>query len=945
VLAGLELVGGGSEAAPAGFVSATSRAAALFASAGGRAAGLDSEVAALAEAGLNSLGRSWTRVVGSVALAVGVLGVGVTALTLLAWADGAPLSPVPLPQPAVAAPAAEKPMRLDRHGDPLPGGALLLLGTLRWRATGDVETLAWSPDGKAVAAASRREVSVFDLAGRLTKQIRFTDASRSFFLEHSANAFSPDGRRLACRCMNQEGTHAGKPVVRLLDLATTRTVQEFPADGVIWLGWSADGEPLAVSLDRRAVVLRELAAGRERRFDAENLPDPRLAPTGCAYAVRGRLLALFDWRGTVHVWDTSTGKRRHTLDTKNPSLFGLAISADGRMLAAGVLDDADKRAVQVWDVPAGKITHTLAADQKSLHGVAFSPDGRTLATVSWFEVRFHDPATGRERGRVEGATSIGHNVAFAPDGRTLATAEVYSPAVHLRDVPSGTLRPAPEGHGDSPTSIAFAPDGTRVATAGSADGRVFVWDAKTGEPVARVQSRESARSCAFSADGRSVFVFRTGEHLDVADAGTGRTVRTLKVKDPDQPGVEHSGLTMVLSDDRKTLVGVSTSPRDEEGGEGDLLITGWDAETHKQLFRRRPPVGFWPVVSPDARFLAFAHRDERSKVESVPGVGPVHLEDLRTGERVLDLPELIGQTGPVAFSCDGRLLVTFTSVYVPDAKVAGAPGRMDRTVRLWELASGQEVLALAAPNNARAAFSADHRRLALAGSDRDVVLWDLRRGREVRRFRGFDCEVRSLAFSPDGSRVVSGLVDSTLLVWDATLPKEAEAGPPGPGALERAWADLAGAGPKAFAARGTLAGWPAEAVAFLRGRLKPVSSADPALLRRLIADLDSETFAVREKARAELEELGERASGALVEALGGKPSLEARRRMEALLGRQRGLIRDAETLPAVRAVAVLEDIGTPEARAVLKTLAGGLQAARQTQEARTALERASRGRK
>jgi hypothetical protein len=481
-----------------------------------------------------------------------------------------------------------------------------------------------------------------------------------------------------------------------------------------------------------------------------------------------------------------------------------------------------------------------------------------------------------------------------------------------------------------------------LATAGLFDGRMFLWDAKTGELVTRVQGQGLVRSCAVSADGRSLFVSRTEDTLEVLDAGTGRTLHTLKVDDPDQPGRGYSGLYTVLSDDRKTLVGISRSSPRNGGGPADLLITGWDAGTHEQLFRRRrPPAPFWLVVSPDARVLAFAHGPERSREISLLGAGPVHLEDLRTGERLLDLPELRGQTSPIAFSADGRLLATYTSPYVSNEKVAGGPE--DPTVRVWELASRQEVLALAAgPDSAWVAFSADHRRLALVGPDRDVLLWDLRRGREVRRFRGFDCGVSSLAFSPDGSRLVSGLEDSTLLVWDATLPKAAEAGPPDAGALDRAWADLAGDGKKAFAARGALAGWPAETVAFLKERVKPVRSADPALVRRLIADLDSETFAAREKARARLEELGEQASSALVEALGRKPSLEARRRLEALLARQRGVLRDPETLRAVRAVAVLEDIGTPEARAVLKTLAGGVEAARQTREAKTALERASR---
>jgi RNA polymerase sigma factor (sigma-70 family) len=944
VFVGLELAGGSSSAGvPAGFVPGTMRAAVLFAtSGGGTAAGLDRGVAELAEAGLRCLNRTWTRVLVCLALVVGAAGAGVTALALSGAAGPPPLPEVP--PAAVAAPAAEKAPRPDQHGDPLPDGALLRLGTLRWRAAGVVGTLAFSPDGKTVAAGSREAVTLLGPDGRVIKEIRSRDIAEFASFYPSAIAFSPDGKQLAYRCDLPGPRPDGKPVVLILDLATTRKVQEYPANGLAWLGWSDDGQPLAVYLVKGAVVLRELAAGKEHRFEVENLPDFRDGTGWCVYAPRAKRLAVRDQRGIIHLWDTSTGEKRCALETKAASLYGLAISPDGRALAA-LVETAGKRTAQVWDLPAGKLIHTLAGDQQSLGGLVFSPDGRTLATVAWDEVRFHDPVTGRERGRIRGLSSCHRNVAFAPDGKTLATVAISSGAIQLWNVPSGTLRPAPEGHANSPNRIAFSPDGTRLATAGSLDGRVFVWDAKTGDLVTRLHGRGWVRSCAFAAGGRSVFVYRTGETLEVAHAGTGRTLHTLKVDDLDQPGIEHSGLDMHLSDDRKTLVTLSSALPDNRAGSDHLLITAWDAETQKQVFRRRRPlVPLWPVVSPDMRVLAFAHGDERRKGDRASGVGPVHLEDLRTGERLLDLAKVQGQTWPAAFSADSRLLATYTLWYEGGVGTDGGPARQATTVRLWELASGQQVLALPSAQDARVAFSADHRLLALAGPDRDLLLWDLRRGREVRRFRGFQSGVSRLAFSPDGTRLVSGLEDSTLLVWDATLPKAAHAGLPDGATLDRAWADLAGEAPKAFAARGALAGWPAETVAFLRGRLKPIPAADPALLRRLIAELDSETFAVREQARARLEEMGEQASGALVEALARKPSLEARRRMEALLPRQRGVLRDTETLRVVRAIAVLEDIGTPEARAVLKTLAGGTEGARQTQEARKALDRVNRRR-
>ena len=106
--------------------------------------------------------------------------------------------------------------------------------------------------------------------------------------------------------------------------------------------------------------------------------------------------------------------------------------------------------------------------------------------------------------------------------------------------------------------------------------------------------------------------------------------------------------------------------------------------------------------------------------------------------------------------------------------------------------------------------------------------------------------------------------------------------------------------------------------------------------------LDGDTFEGREKASQALEALGDRASGELHEALKHKPSLEAHRRLQALLARPRPSVAEPESLWALRGVAVLEDIGTPQARKVLETLAAGAAGARLTREAKAALRRLAR---
>jgi HEAT repeat protein len=132
---------------------------------------------------------------------------------------------------------------------------------------------------------------------------------------------------------------------------------------------------------------------------------------------------------------------------------------------------------------------------------------------------------------------------------------------------------------------------------------------------------------------------------------------------------------------------------------------------------------------------------------------------------------------------------------------------------------------------------------------------------------------------------------------------------------------------------------PAKSVPLLSERLRPVPPPAPGVIDRLLADLDNNDFAVRSKAAATLEELGEVAESALRKVLREPPSAEVRRQVERLLANLEVPVPPAEHLRLLRALTVLEQTGTPEAVAVLEKLSRGAPEARLTREARAALER------
>jgi hypothetical protein len=192
-----------------------------------------------------------------------------------------------------------------------------------------------------------------------------------------------------------------------------------------------------------------------------------------------------------------------------------------------------------------------------------------------------------------------------------------------------------------------------------------------------------------------------------------------------------------------------------------------------------------------------------------------------------------------------------------------------------------------------------------------------------------------------GGRAATGTEEGEILIWDlapATWPHRKPVGELGRKELDALWSDLAGDAREAHRVIPVLAAAPAQTVPFLKDRLQP-ATVDGKRIEKLLADLDSDAFETREAAARALTEMRYRIEPTLRQALEKKPSLEMRRRLQAILtGPNRP---SAEALRTLRAIAVLERIGTPEARRILEKLSGGATC-RETQEGQAALQRLKR---
>ncbi|HEY7156842.1 MAG TPA: hypothetical protein VH575_22935, partial [Gemmataceae bacterium] len=720
------------------------------------------------------------------------------------------------------------------------------------------------------------------------------------------------------------------------------------------------GKLLAVgragTLDReRPIFLREPASGK-RAKELKTLRQLGQQPSSCenlVFTADGRSLLVFSGshqedKNTLVVWDVASGKKIRQMMV--PAGGTRAVSPDGKTLAFGLQDDT----VHLWDLTTGREQRSFAAvpAKTPRHSsgppkVAFSTDGKHLITAGRDNIiRLWETAGGREVRTMSGHRTWVGALTVSPDGKRIASGDSAG-QVRIWDAATGAdVCPLADSHTFGLWGIDVSADGTR-AVSSSLDGTVRLWDVATGRQRRRIdmENRRTFAS-AFTRDGKAL-VGSSGERMRLWDAATGAALPLpAALKD-------HPCLLPRFSPDGKTLLTMAFK---------EVSIWEWPAGrlTHRLELRaneENPDMTIYNglALSPDGRrFVTLCYH-----AYGGPPTGDEHaavdLWDVASGKRLRRLRSAatdefryvasVDRFRDAAFTPDGAGLLLADGRYIRNGITRDAKLLAD-ALSLLDLRTGKMRRAFpasdqAAPDGRRfvhaVACSPDGRTVASVENDGSILLFEIATGLRRLRFTGHRGEVMSLAFTPDGKRLVTASGDSTGLVWDVSL---AALTTPIKAPPAKLWDDLVSLKAEhANRALATLASAPDVAIPLLKEHLRPADGPDTVTLNRLLADLDSDSFAVRQKAAAELDRLGEDIVFALRKRLGKDESLEARRRIEQLLEKHdRGELRP-ERVRELRALEVLEQIGTPEARRVLAGLAKGAAEGRLTQEAKACLTR------
>lgn len=547
----------------------------------------------------------------------------------------------------------------------------------------------------------------------------------------------------------------------------------------------------------------KLPEGAKLRLGKGRVHDIKYTPDGKRVAVATSI--------GIWIYDAHTREELDLLTGHTSWVTAIDFPADGRFLASGSFDET----VRLWDINTGKQIAVFAGHRSAVRNIAVSPNGKTLASGAWETLILWDTETGKQLKRhtkYDGVNLIQRFKNFL---------NRFRPGIRIRN----------ENLEDPNVidALAFSPDG-KTFVSGHWDGVVRIWDGKTGQRLSTIRDhkRDHIKSLAFSPDGNTfvsgawahsiqlhtfqknkpqaqpihsiaypsnlefspdgTMLFGTGQLIDSDATREKKCVHVWKV--------DTGGLMMsVPIPDGDRIITLAFSPN------GDTILTCswdgtvhlWDSVTlkHAIFTTRHVRVGETLQFSPDRKILNTVvgkdklwffdtvtgsrisapkpktYSTKQKSASSDPKISAEINKD-RTAIRIIDVA-----TETEISHITGHKDIIWRYSFSPDRKTLATTSK-DMTIRLWEVATGKELLTIPAYSRwpTTITFSPDGKILTGGGVyDQNINrsslirIWEVPSGKVLKTLPGHIEGVNALRFSPDGKTLASS-GDGTILIWD-----------------------------------------------------------------------------------------------------------------------------------------------------------------------------------
>ena len=495
---------------------------------------------------------------------------------------------------------------------------------------------------------------------------------------------------------------------------TTPTIQ-FDG-GVYSLAISADGRTLAVGGVDHQIRLLAIDSLKE----IATIQGHTAQVLAIAFSPDSQILATGSFDHTVKLWDTETGTELAPLNRERAGLWAVAFSPDGKTLATANYDGTST----LWDVATRKRSSIVGDHSDQVREVAFGPDGTTLITSSldgsfqlWDVLRADKMRVLMSNVRDPWTSALSSN------GQTLAISD--ADLIRLLDVGLGRETSILRGHGGLVLGLAFSANGEHLASCGT-DNTVRIWNPHTGHELQRLRGHtNSVHSLAFSPDGKHLFSGGHDNCLKIWDLASPQMQNVL----PHPKGVP----SVAFSTDGRWLASACEDGKvriwDEVTGQKSFEIDGGAGPVRSvRLFTDREQSFIAAAIDGSVRFWNWNTRKEVQR--QTAHAGP-------------DLP-LASSTEPLLFAWEQPHNTVLVWRYDRDEEIARFPGDYVRDLE----------------------FSPDANSLAMTRANNTIEVWSITSRKRLSTLGGHHGVVNCLAYSPDGSFLVSGGGDRKIRVWD-----------------------------------------------------------------------------------------------------------------------------------------------------------------------------------